>query len=263
MNNKPLFFKSVNWLGLYTFYCKEVKRFLSIPAQTIIAPMITSLLFLLIFQLSIGRARIQIDGLDFITFLAPGLIMMKIIQNTFSSTSSAIVSGKMLGAIADVLTPPLTNMEIIVGFMGSAITRGMVVATASAIAMFPFVDMNVHSWGLLIFFALFGAMLMGAMGIVAGLWADKWDHMGTVSNYLIMPMSFLSGTFYSISQLPESIKFFTLFNPFFYLVDGFRYAMTGYSDIDPMIGVYVVSAMVVAMWLLVNYLFNIGWKIKS
>ncbi|MDG1153316.1 MAG: ABC transporter permease [Alphaproteobacteria bacterium] len=263
MNNNPLFFKRINLLGLGTFYYKEVKRFLSIPTQTILAPMVNSLLFLSIFHLSIGRLNSRVGELDFIIFLIPGLIMMSLIQNSFSSTSTAIVSGKMLGAINDMITPPLSNSEILIGFIGAGITRGVIISISNALAMYLFIDIYVYSWAYAIFFVIFGSMLMSTVGIVAGMWSEKWDHIAAISSYAIMPMSFLSGTFYSINQLPQQFQGIAQLNPFFYMVDGFRYAMTGQSDGNVLISMLIISTLSIIFIIITKILLDIGWKIKS
>ncbi len=263
MNNNPLFFKRINLLGLSTFYYKEVKRFISIPTQTILAPMVNSLLFLSVFHLSIGRLNSRIGELDFIVFLVPGLIMMQLIQNSFSSTSTALVSGKMLGAINDMLTPPLSNFEILIGFIGAGITRGIIISMSNAFAISLFIDIYVYSWTYIIFFIVFSSMLMSTVGIIAGLWSEKWDHIAAISSYAIMPMSFLSGTFYSINQLPQQFQGFAQLNPFFYMVDGFRYAMTGQSDKNVLISVFIISILSIIFIIIAKILLDIGWKIKS
>ena len=263
MNNKPLFFKTVNWLGFWTLYKKEVRRFLSIPTQTILSPMITNLLFLFIFQLAIGRLNAVVGQLNYMTFLVPGLIMMQVIQNAFSSVSSTVVSGKMLGAIYDILSPPLTSMELLLGMILSGITRGIVVGCAGAFAISFFAEIGIHSLLHLLFFAIFGSMFMALLGFIGGMWAEKWDHMAAVMNYIINPLSFLSGTFYSIHQLPEQIKFIAWYNPFFYLVDGFRFAMTGQSDANPNTGIIIIFVLCVILTITTKRLLDIGWKIKS
>ena len=263
MNNEPLFFKPINWLGLWTLYKKEVRRFISIPTQTILSPMITNLLFLFVFQLAIGRLNATVGNLDFITFLVPGLIMMQVIQNAFSSVSSTIVSGKMLGSIYDILSPPLTNGELLFGIISSGITRGIVVGIAGAFAMSFFAEIGLHSLFYLVFFGVFGSMFMALLGFIGGMWAEKWDHMAAVMNYFINPLSFLSGTFYSVHQLPEQIKPIAWFNPFFYLVDGFRFAMTGQSDSNPITGAIVVFSACVILTIITKKLLDIGWKVKS
>ena len=219
-----------NAISLITLYKKEVQRFVKIPLQTIAAPAGTSLLFLVIFSTAIGSVRVDYPLDDFKSFLFPGLIMMTIIQNAFMNNSSSILMSKVQGNIVDLLMPPLSNIEIISAFTLAGITRGLLVAVSCGLVMLPFVNVSFFSIGIIITFAVLASAIMSLVGFISGIWAEKWDHLGTVGNFVIVPLSFLSGTFYSIKVLPEKLQVASLFNPFFYMIDGFRYGFLGSSD---------------------------------
>ena len=252
-----------NLISFFTLYKKEVQRFTKIPLQTIAAPAATSLLFLIIFTTAIGSAKTNYPLESFKSFLFPGLIMMTIIQNAFMNNSSSILMSKVQGNIVDLLMPPLLDLEIIIAFTLAGITRGLIVALASAAVMFPFIDVEIYSFGLILFFAIFASAVMSLIGLISGIWAEKWDHLGTVGNFVIIPLSFLSGTFYSISVLPESIQRVSLINPFFYMIDGFRYGFIGASDTSLMISSSVILFTFIIL-LIVSYLIlKSGYKLRS
>ena len=259
----PRFFSGVNWIGLWTLYQKEVWRFVKVVMQTVAAPIINGLLFLAIFALALGQYRPAIAGIDFMTFLAPGLIMMSVIQNAFANTSSSILIAKVQGNIVDYLMPPLSPLEINTAMIGAGITRGFVVALGTGLAMAYFVDLKLHSLPLLAFYIFSGGMLMSLLGLISGIWAEKFDHLQTVSNFVILPLSFLSGTFYSVKQLPEQVFWISQYNPFFYMIDGMRYSLTGYTDSNVMTGVFVLTACNIILWFICQYIIKIGWHLKT
>ncbi len=231
--------------------------------QTVAAPIINGLLFLAIFALALGQYRPAIAGIDFMTFLAPGLIMMSVIQNAFANTSSSILIAKVQGNIVDYLMPPLSPLEINTAMIGAGITRGFVVALGTGLAMAYFVDLKLHSLPLLAFYIFSGGMLMSLLGLISGIWAEKFDHLQTVSNFVILPLSFLSGTFYSVKQLPEQVFWISQYNPFFYMIDGMRYSLTGYTDSNVMTGVFVLTACNIILWFICQYIIKIGWHLKT
>ncbi|HZA65856.1 MAG TPA: ABC transporter permease, partial [Geminicoccaceae bacterium] len=192
----------LNLIGLWTLYLKEVRRFLKVPGQTLLAPVVTTLMFLLIFALALGRSGRTIEGLPFLQFLAPGLIMMAVIQNAFANTSSSILIGKIQGNIVDLLMPPLRPGELMFGLVAGGVTRGLVVAVVVTLVMLPAVSLGIAHPLLVLFYALSGSLMLALLGLLGGLWAEKFDQMATVTNFVITPLSFLSGTFYSIAQLP-------------------------------------------------------------
>lgn len=254
---------AVNWRGLWELYLKEVRRFTKVWMQTVAAPLVTSLLFLAIFTLALGRAVEVVDGVPFMTFLAPGLIMMTMVQNAFANTSSSVMISKVQGNIVDVLMPPLSPLELTLGFALGGMTRGLVVGVAVAAGMSFFVDLSLSNVGYILFHALGASLMLALLGMIAGVWSDKFDHMAAVTNFVITPLSFLSGTFYSIERLPENFEAFAHFNPFFYMIDGFRYGFIGHESALPLTGLAVVGGtnlvLIIASYLLIRS----GWKLKA
>ncbi len=256
-------FHGVNWRGVWTLYLKEVRRFWKVAFQTIAAPIATTLLFLLIFSFALGNLRPSINGVPFAQFLAPGLVMMAVLQNAFANTSSAILIAKIQGNIVDYLMPPLSPGEINAAMALSGMTRGAVVGLAAGGAMALFVDMQITHIFFILFHALGGALLLSLLGMITGIWAEKFDHLASVSNFIIVPLSFLSGTFYAVSQLPESAWYISQFNPFFYLIDGMRYGFTGYHESHLLTGLCLIAGLNLALWLLCDLLLRYGWRLKT
>lgn len=223
-------FGRVNWLGLQTLAGREITRFLVVWTQTLLAPLVTAALFLLIFNLAIGPRRGDVMGVPFLQFLAPGIMMMTVIQNAFANTSSSLVISKVQGNIVDTLMPPLSGLEILLGYLAGAMVRGVLIALGIAcglavvLGLFP-----AHPLLALLFVAL-GAVFLGGLGIVAGVFAEKFDQMAAITNFIVTPLAFLSGTFYSVAALPPVLRGLSQVNPVFYLIDGLRFAMIGTSD---------------------------------
>jgi ABC-2 type transport system permease protein len=253
----------LNLIGIATLYLKEVRRFLKVPGQTLLAPVVTTLMFLLIFSLALGRAGRTIGELSFLEFLAPGLVMMAIIQNAFANTSSSILIGKIQGNIVDVLMPPMRPFELMFCLIAGGVTRGVVVALVVGLAMAPLVPLALAHPAFIVFHAVGGSLMLALLGLLGGLWAEKFDQMAAVTNFVIMPLSFLSGTFYSIAQLPPAIQLLAHINPFFYLIDGLRYGVTGHADGHVGLGLAVVALVNLALWLLAHRLLARGWRLKS
>ena len=251
-----------NSISIITLYKKEVQRFTKIPLQTIVAPAATSLLFMVIFTTAIGSVRTNYPLESFKSFLFPGLIMMTIIQNAFMNNSSSILMSKVQGNIVDLLMPPLNNIEIILAFTLAGITRGLVVAVASALMMYPFTDVSIYNIYIILVFAIMASAIMSLIGTISGIWAEKWDHLGTVGNFIIVPLSFLSGTFYSITVLPGPIQTASLINPFFYMIDGFRYGFLGISDSSYLSAIFILLVILVLL-IMMNYLMlRSGYKLR-
>ena len=253
----------VNWEGLRTLYLKEVRRFMKVATQTILAPLITTLLFLAIFVLAIGRSVDQMGGVPFMQFLAPGLIMMTMVQNAFANTSSSILIAKIQGNIVDVLMPPLSAGELTAGFALGGLTRGLLVGFTTWGAMTLIVRIGVHAPLLILFHAAAASLLLSLLGMIGAIWAEKFDQMAAVTNFIITPFAFLSGTFYSTERLPEILKFVAHLNPFFYMIDGFRYGFIGHADGSLTAGVIVMIAANVGLWLLAHRLFSRGYRLKA
>jgi ABC-2 type transport system permease protein len=256
-------FGLINWVGAWTLYKKEVLRFLIVWIQTIFSPLISSLLFLLVLSLAIGADRGDILGVPFITFLAPGLISMQVIQQSFSHSSSSFMIGKIQGNILDLLYAPLSAAEVTVSISLAAVTRSVMIAAVSIIVFKLIIKIEITNYLLLVIFTLLSSFILGNIGIIAGLWAEKFDHMATVTNFVIVPLSFLSGTFYSIDRLPEFLQIVSKANPFFYMIDGFRYSFIGQADGSITTGLVYLTILSVVSWFITYLLYKNGYKIKS
>lgn len=260
---QPRVIGAVNWLGLWTLYKKEVRRFLKVSFQTVLAPVATTLLYMMVFSLAIGITREAPGGVPFVVFLAPGLIMMGLLNNAFANSSSSLIVAKVQGNTVDFLMPPLSAGELAAAFIGGAITRGVLVAAAAALVIIPFASLPVsHLWAI-VFFGFGAAAMLGMVGVIAGVWAEKFDHLAVITNFIIMPLTFLSGTFYSISILPEPFQTISHVNPFFYLIDGFRYGFIGYADGNITIGVAVTLAINVVLLVSCYAVLRSGWRLRT
>ncbi|EAP89880.1 MAG: multidrug ABC transporter permease [Oceanicaulis sp.] len=254
---------AVNWLGLWTLYKKEVRRFLKVSFQTVLAPVATTLLYMIVFSLAIGSRRGEVMGVDFTAFVAPGLIMLGMLNNSFANSSSSLIVAKVQGNTVDFLMPPLSPGELAAAFIGGAVTRGVIVGAATALAVAPFVDVSIsHLWAML-YFGLSAAAMMSMIGLIAGLWAEKFDHLAVITNFIIMPLAFLSGTFYSVEILPEPFYTISHVNPVFFMIDGFRYGFIGAHDSPLLIGGLVVLAINAALLIASYLLLRSGWRLKS
>ena len=256
-------FGLINWIGAWTLYKKEVLRFLIVWIQTIFSPLISSLLFLLVLSLAIGSERGEVLGVPFITFLAPGLISMQVIQQSFSHSSSSFMIGKIQGNIVDILYAPLSPAEVTISISLAAVTRSIIIALVTIITFKFIINLQITDYFLLIVFTLLSSFILGNIGIIAGLWAEKFDHMATVTNFVIVPLSFLSGTFYSIERLPDFLQMISKVNPFFYMIDGFRYSFIGSADGSIKIGLVYLTILSFVSWFVTYLLYKKGYKIKS
>ena len=262
----------LNGRGLWTLYEKEVRRFLKVWMQTVGAPAMQALLFFLIFAIVLGgRGRVG-EGIVFTQFLAPGLITMALLQNAFQNTSSSLIISKVQGTIVDVLMPPLSPGELTLGYVAGGVTRGLIVAAVltAAFALLP-LDAIVftHPWAIA-FFSVTAAAMLSLVGILTGIWAEKFDHVATITNFVVGPLTLLSGTFYSVERLKERmgeaadwLEPVLSVNPFFYVIDGVRYGFIGSSDSDIMTGVIVMLAIDAALWAVVYRAFKTGWRVKA
>ncbi len=256
-------FGYINWLGFYTLYKKEILRFLKVMIQTIISPLVTALLFLMVLSLAIGNERGGALGFPFITFLAPGLIAMQIIQQAFSHTSSSIMIGKIQGNIVDVLYAPLSPSEVTLATILAAVTRSFIIAVVSIVVFKFIIDLQFYNFYFIFIYTFLGSFILGAIGFIVGLWAEKFDNMASATNFIIVPLSFLSGTFYSIQKLPNILQKVSEWNPFFYIIDGFRYGFLGVSDGSIKFGLLYLIILSFLTWFVSYILFKKGYKIKS
>ena len=260
----------VNWIGLYTLYMKEVRRFFKVQTQTIWAPAITTLLFLVIFTVAMGRGGREVLGVNFATFVAPGLIAMGMMQNAFANASFSFLSGKMQGTIVDFLMPPLSEGELMMAMSGAAVTRAILVGLALALAMSFWPDVSLamaHPWAV-VWFGLMGSVFLAFLGLLSSVWADKFDHNAAITNFVIAPLSLLSGTFYVIDNLAPAFQLVSRANPFFYIISGFRFGFLGKSDIGSTnmavmhsaIGLLVLNVL---LGVLLYAVLRSGWKLKG
>jgi ABC-2 type transport system permease protein len=257
--------KGVNWGGLKTLYIKEVRRFFKVQMQTVWAPAITQLLYLVIFTVALGRGGRTVLGVPFADFVAPGLIVMAMMQNAFANASFSLLVGKIQGNIVDYLMPPLSTGELIAGLVGAAVTRAFLVGGALWLVMliWPGVHVTIRHPEMVFYFGLMGALLLSFLGLLTSVWADKFDHAAAVTNFVVMPLSLLSGTFYSVHQLAPAFQAVSHANPFFYVISGFRAGFLGVSDSPLLIGSAGLLVLNVALWVLCYLLLKSGWKIKN
>ena len=263
LDNQKFNSSSTNWLGLWTLFSKETTRFLKVFYQTVLAPVVTNILFLTIFLIVIDRKDFVIGGVNYPEFLVPGLIMMQILQNAFMNTSSTIMISKIQGNIVDILMPPLSNLELTIALSFGGVARGMIVGLASMIALYFFIDMKFVNFFYIIFFSFSGSMFLSLLGIMGGIWSEKFDHMAGLTAFIITPLTFLSGSFYSVSQLPDMLEFLTKYNPIFYFIDGFRAGFIGYSDAPIVNGIIVCVFLNTILFYLVYKMFQTGYKLRT
>jgi ABC-2 type transport system permease protein len=261
--------RNVNWGGLQTLYVKEVRRFFKVQLQTIWAPAVTTLLFLVIFTVALGRSgrMVPVGGgqIHFADFIAPGLIVMGMLQNAFANSSFSLLVGKVQGTIVDYLMPPLSTGELMLGMIGASVTRAFLVGMAVFVAMqfWP----GVHVWPAQIWavfwFGLMGSMMLSLLGLITSIWADKFDHAAAVGNFVVAPLSLLSGTFYSVDALSPTFAAISHANPFFYVISGFRYGFLGVADSPVIFGALLLLAINLALGLICYSILRAGWKIKA
>lgn len=243
----------VNWIGLYTLIRREVLRFLSVWMQTVVGPITTLLLYFMVFSVAVGDAHTPVPGQAYMLFLAPGLIMMTMVQNAFANTSSSITIAKVQGSIIDILMPPLSAIELLLGFVIGGVLRGLMVGVVSTAVVMCFVHLPMPHIGLLLGFAVLGNMMLALLGVLGGLWSQKFDHLAAVTNFIITPLTFLSGTFYSVQQLPPFWQGIAHVNPFHHMIDGYRAAYTGAVETDLTLAfISLISCNVI--------LFGVAWR---
>ena len=253
----------INWVGAYSLYIKETLRFLNVFGQTIIGPIVTAILFLLVISLAIGNERSNVLGVPFVEFLAPGLIAMQVIQQAFSHSSSSLLMGKVMGNIVDLIGAPLSAGEVSLSIIFASVTRALTISIISIIIFSLIIEIEIKNYVVFILYLFLSSFIMGAAGFIAGLWADKFDHMATVTNFIIVPLSFLSGTFYSVDRLPELLKTLSYYNPFFHMIDGFRYSFINNMDGSITFGLMYLTILSIIIWYIAYLLYKKGYKIKS
>lgn len=257
--------RSVNWPGMVALYRKEVRRFFKVQLQTIWAPAVTTLLYLVIFTVAMGHRSGEILGASFADFIAPGLIVMGMMNNAFANSSFALLVGKMQGTIVDYLMPPISEMELLTALVSAAVTRAILVGLAVWVVMAFWPGVHVtpqHIWAVLVF-GLLGSSMLGFLGVLTSIWAEKFDHAAVVSNFVVAPLALLSGTFYSIDRLAPTFAAISHFNPFFYVISGFRYGFIGQADSPILLGAGVLVAVNIVLALACYGLLKSGWKLKA
>ncbi len=255
--------RPINALGAWTLFTREVRRFLKVKMQTIVTPALTAMLYLIIFRYAMGDRQVPGMAVDYFTFLVPGLAMMAMLQNAFANTSSSMIMGKVMGMHIYLLMAPLSAIEVVAAFLAAAVVRALVVVLVFLAVLFPFVDIHLLHPGLILFYGICGSIIMGGLGLIAGIWAKDFDNIAMVTNFVILPLTFLSGVFYSVKQLPELWQQINHANPFFYLIDGFRYGFLGTGDTDPYASMLVVIATVLLTIITCWQLWRIGWRMKD
>lgn len=256
-------FGRFNWMGLYTLGKREVLRFVAVWTQTLLAPLVTAGLFLVIFNIAVGPGRPDVMGVPFLTFLAPGIMMMTVIQNAFANTSSSMVIAKVQGNIVDTLMPPLSPLEILLGYLAGAVARGALIALCVGVALALVLGITPEYPLVAMAFVLLGGAFMGALGLFAGIFANKFDQMAAITNFIVTPLAFLSGTFYSVEALPPVLYRLTHANPVFYLIDGLRFGMIGVSDSSPLLGLAICTGATAAVCLVIWQMLRTGYRLKA
>jgi len=257
--------KGVNWGGLRTLYIKEVRRFFKVQMQTVWAPAITTLLYLAIFTVALGRGGRTVLGVPFADFIAPGLIVMAMLQNAFANSSFSLLVGKIQGTIVDYLMPPLSTGELIAGLVGASVTRAFLVGFAIWFAMllWPGVSVDIRRPELVLWFGLMGSLLLSFLGLLTSVWAEKFVHAAAVTNFVVTPLALLSGTFYSVHQLSPAFQKVSHANPVFYVISGFRAGFLGTSDSPLLVGSAGLLLLNILLWAACYWLLKSGWKIKN
>ena len=253
---------TINWIGLSTLYMKEVRRFFKVQTQTIWAPAITTLLFLVIFTVAMGREGRMVLGVNFATFVAPGLIVMGMMQNAFANSSSSLIQSKITGNIVFVLLPPISYLEFFMAYLVAALIRGFTVGVGVLLVGLFFTDMEMRHPLWILTFAFASGAVFACVGIMAGIWANQYDNLAAVQNFLVMPLTFLSGVFYSIHSLPDFWQAVSRGNPVFYMIDGFRYGFFGQGDVDPWLSLAVVAPFAFILALFTLMMLRSGYKLR-
>ena len=250
-------------IGTWTLFKKEMLRFWRVVFQTVASPVITGILYLIIFSHVLGDRLEVYEGVPYTSFLIPGLIMMSLLQNSFANSSSSLIQSKVMGNIVFLLLTPLSYLQFFIAFLLAAILRGMFVGLAIYLLAIIYIDLPILHPFLVLTFSFLGGGLLGAFGIIAGIWADRFDQMAAFGNFVIMPLSFLSGVFYSIHSLPEVWQILSRFNPFFYMIDGFRFGFFGQSDVSPWFSLTILGISFILLSVLAIQMLKSGFKLRN
>lgn len=253
----------MNWIRFSTCVKREIQRFVRIPIQTLISPWISALLYLLVFGFFLGE-RIQfLDGISYIDFVFPGILTMHLIQASFGQSSSSLYFQRFIRSIDELLTSPLSYTEMILGYIAGSVTRALAVGAGVFVLALLFTQATIAHLGLFVFWVILTAVLFSLLGLIIGLWSEKFEHLSVLQTFVITPLLYIGGVFTSLTMLPESLQFASTLNPFFYLVDGIRFSLIGYSESNMMLGAIGLVVLNLILFILVNTLFRRGWKIRS
>jgi len=248
--------------GFLTLLYKELLRFWKVSFQTIAAPILTALLYMLVFS-HVLESRVEVfPGVSYKAFLVPGLVMMSLLQNAFANSSSSLIQSKVTGNIVFVLLTPLSPLQMFAAYTLAAVVRGLLVASGVLLATLPLADLHFAQPAWILAFAVFGGAILGSLGLIAAIWAEKFDQMAAFQNFIIMPLTFLAGVFYSVHSLPAFWQAVSHLNPFFYMVDGFRYGFFGVADVPPVLSLAIVSAVFAGVAATTLLLLRSGWKLR-
>lgn len=258
----PRSVSGLNVTGLKTLVWREISRFLNVYTQTIVAPVVTTLMYYTVFALAFGGIARSVGDVPFLEFLAPGLVMMVMVQNAFANTSSSLVISKVQGNIVDLLMPPLSPLELYLGFCIGSVARGLIVGICTALVISFFVQLHIASLAVVLVYALLGTLFLGSLGLAAGIWSEKFDHIAAVTNFIVTPMTFLSGTFYVMEALPEFWQNLARYNPFYYMIDGFRAGFIGHASAGVGLGVIILLGINLVLAVLILKMLRTGYKIK-
>jgi ABC-2 type transport system permease protein len=253
----------MNWRGFYTLFAKEVLRFAKVTVQTVLTPVITVLLYLLVFASVLSEHVEMLPGHSYTAFLVPGLIMMAVLQNAFANSSSSLFQSKLTGNLVFMLLAPISDLEFFLAYVGASVLRALLVGAGVWLAALLFVSLPVHNLFFIVAHAILGSAILGALGLISAITADKWDHISAFQNFVILPMTFLSGVFFSIHTLPPFWAQLSLYNPFFYMIDGFRYGFLGVSDASSTTGLLVVSVFLILVSALCLRILNSGYRMRG
>jgi len=253
----------INWRGMFTLFRKEIWRFIKVAVQTVLTPVITVLLYLLVFS-SVLEGRLEVyDGITYVKFLIPGLMIMSMLQNAFANSSSSLFQSKMNRNIIFMLLSPLSNGEFYTAYVAASIVRGLMVGLGVWVASMFFASVWIHNAWIILLFGFLGCGILGALGLMGAVCAEKWDHIAAFQNFVILPLSFLSGVFFSIHSLPPFWESLSYYNPFFYMVDGFRYGFLGVSDTNPFFSFIIVAVFFGIISIVSLIILRSGYKMRG
>lgn len=242
---------------------REIRRFLNVNMQTIVAPALTAIMYLIVFRYAMGDRQVPGMDVDYFSFLIPGLVMMAMLQNAFANTSSSIMIGKIMNVQIILMMAPLSAFELVFAFLAAAVVRAVIVAVVLLAILMPFTGLPIEHVWMILFYGICGSIIMAGLGLIGGMWSKTFDDMALLNNFIIMPLTFLSGVFYSVKQLPEFWQTINHWNPFFYLIDGFRHGFLGVGDTDPSQAVLIVLIAAIITSIACWRLWDIGWRLKE